>query len=79
MFKTGAAQLDYWLSISVSDDPSKVTVPTTPPETADLEGAVFANLYDAARAFTPSLEGVLADLIRRGELPRDNYILRHWW
>ena len=77
--KTGMTQLDYWLSISVSDDPAKVTAQANLPETADLEGAVFENYFDADGAFTPSLEGVLADLIRRGELPRGNYIFRHWW
>lgn len=77
--KTGMTVLDYWLSISVSDDPAKVTAAPNPPETADLEGVVFETYFDADLAFTPSLEGVLADLIRRGELPRGNYIFRHWW
>lgn len=77
--KTGITALDYWLSISVSTDPAKVTAQPNPPETTDLEGAVFEDYFYADLAFTPSLEGVLADLIRRGELPRGNYIFRHWW
>lgn len=27
----------------------------------------------------PDLSWVLADLIRRGELPHGHYLLRHWW
>lgn len=49
------------------------------PEGADLEGAVFSDQHYADRAFTPSLGGILADLIRRGELRRGNYIFKHWW
>ncbi|PUB32536.1 hypothetical protein C8K30_1011062 [Promicromonospora sp. AC04] len=77
--RTGMTQLDYWLSISVSTDPTKVTVQADAPETTDLAGAVFPDRFDADLAFTPSLEGILADLIRRGELPRGRYIFRHWW
>ncbi|MFB7918943.1 hypothetical protein [Streptomyces sp. NPDC056061] len=79
VFKTGITALDYWLSITVSDDPSQVTVPPGHSETADLQGAVFESHYWASRGFTPSLRGILADLIRRGELPRGNYMFRHWW
>lgn len=77
--KEGMTALDYWLSIKVAERPEDVTVDANPPEHMDLEGAVFEDEFFAARAFTPSLNGVLADLIRRGELPRGNYIYRHWW
>jgi hypothetical protein len=77
--KQGMTQLDYWLSITVAEHPEDVTVDANPPEHADLEGAVFQSAHFADCAFTPSLEAVLADLIRRGELPRANYIYRHCW
>lgn len=77
--KQGMTQLDYWLSIRIAESPGDATVDANPPEHMDLEGAVFEDEFFAARAFTPSLGGVIADLIRRGELPRGNYIYRHWW
>lgn len=49
------------------------------PKGADLEGAVFKDAFFANRAYSPSLGAVLADLVRRGELPRGKYIYKHWW
>ncbi|MFD8609485.1 hypothetical protein [Streptomyces sp. NPDC059631] len=40
---------------------------------------MFEDRFFADRAFSPSLGLVLADLIRRGELPRGDYLFRHWW
>lgn len=77
--KQGMTELAYWLSIKIAERPEDVTVDADPPKHADLEGAVFEDAFFADRAFTPSLGGVIADLIRRGELPRGNYIYRHWW
>ncbi|MFC7986533.1 hypothetical protein ACFWXE_28385 [[Kitasatospora] papulosa] len=77
--KTGMTELDYWLSIRVADEHTPATVEANPPETQDLENAVFENRFFADRAFSPSLKLILADLIRRGELPRSNYLFRHWW
>ncbi|KOT51154.1 MULTISPECIES: hypothetical protein [Streptomyces] len=78
-FKTGMTELDYWLSIRVADENAPATVEANPPATRDLENAVFENRFFADRAFSPSLELVLGDLIRRGELPRGDYLFRHWW
>ncbi|MGW0875364.1 hypothetical protein ACWD3Z_33505 [Streptomyces sp. NPDC002740] len=78
-FKTGATALDYWLSIRVADENTPATVEVNPPATQDLENAVFEDRFFADRAFSPSLRLVLADLIRRGELPRGDYLFRHWW
>lgn len=77
--KTGMTQLDYWRSIKIAERPEDVTVEANPPDCMDLEGAVFEDRIFADRSFTPYLRGVIADLIRRGELPRGNYIYRHWW
>lgn len=77
--KEGMTQLDYWLSIKIDATPGAATVEANPPEHTDLEGAVFDNIFYANRCFSPSLQLMLADLIRRGELPRGNYIFRHWW
>lgn len=78
-FKTGVTELDYWLSIRVADENTPATVGANPPATQDLENAVFEDRFFADRAFSPSLRLVLADLIRRGELPRGDYLFRHWW
>lgn len=79
--KKGMTPLDYWLSISWvgRNGAEEATVDANPPEGTDLEGAVFPSMFFAQRAYTPGLKGVLADLIRRGELPRGNYIFKHWW
>ncbi|MEU5137025.1 hypothetical protein [Streptomyces californicus] len=77
--KTGMTELDYWLSIRIADKSTPATVEANPPKTQDLENAVFESRFFADRAFSPSLERVLADLIRRGELPRSDYLFRHWW
>ena len=78
-FKTGMTELDYWLRIRVADENTPATVGANPPATQDLENAVFEDRFFADRAFSPSLRLVLADLIRRGELPRGDYLFRHWW
>ncbi|MGW5929318.1 hypothetical protein ACWF2L_24165 [Streptomyces anulatus] len=78
-FKTGMTELDYWLSIRVADKNTPAAVEANPPPTQDLENAVFENRFFADRAFSPSLRLVLGVLIRRGELPRGNYLFRHWW
>ncbi|MFE0774802.1 hypothetical protein [Streptomyces sp. NPDC058861] len=77
--KTGMTELDYWLSIRIADENTPATVEANPPETQDLENAVFEDRSFADRAFSPSLKLILADLIRRGELPRSNFLFRHWW
>jgi hypothetical protein len=77
--KEGMTDLDYWLSIKIAERPEDVTVDANPPKGTDLEGVVFESAFFADRAFTPPLGEVVADLIRRGELPRGNYIYRHWW
>ena len=77
--KHGMTEIDYWLSIKIAERPEDVTVEANPPKHADLEGAVFEDRHFADSAFTPSLGAVIADLIRRDELPKANYIYRHWW
>lgn len=77
--KYGMTELDYWFSIKIAERPEDATVDANPPDHADLEGAVFEDRFFADRAFTPSLGGVIADLIRRGELPRGNFIYLHGW
>lgn len=79
VYKHGMTQVEYWLSIRIAERREDATVDANPPEHMDLEGAVFEDAFFAARAFTPSLEVVLADLIRRGEIPRGNFIYRHEW
>lgn len=78
-YKTGLTEIDYWLSIRVANGSAPATVEANPPATRDLENAVFEDRFFADRAFSPSLRLVLGDLIRRGELPRGDYLFRHWW
>lgn len=79
--KIGVTSLDYWLSISWvgRNGAEEATVEANPEEGTDLQGAIFPDDFFAQRAYSPSLEGILADLIRRGELPRANYIFKNWW
>ncbi|MHC3392374.1 hypothetical protein ACLQ2E_23350 [Streptomyces lavendulocolor] len=79
VIKTGMTELDYWLSIRIADENTPATVQANPPETQDLENAVFEDRFFADRAFSPSLKLVLADLIRRDEIPRGDFLFRHWW
>ncbi|MFJ2778176.1 hypothetical protein [Kitasatospora sp. NPDC087315] len=79
VYKSGMTALEYWLSIRVADESAPATVEANPPPTQDLENAVFEDRFFADRAFSPSLRLILGDLIRRGELPRGNYLYRHWW
>lgn len=79
VIKTGMTAVDYWLSIRVADENTPATVEANPPRTQDLEGAVFEDRFFADRAFSPSLRLILADLIRRGEVPRGDFLFRHWW
>lgn len=79
VIKEGMTQLEYWLSIKIDPTPGAATVEPNPPAYTDLENAVFEEAFFADRVFSPSLEGVLADLIRRGVLPKANYIFDHSW
>ncbi|MFD9868509.1 hypothetical protein ACFXI8_27075 [Streptomyces niveus] len=78
-YKSGITELEYWLSIRVADGTVPATVEANPPPMQDLENAVFEDRFFAERAFSPSLRLVLGDLIRRRELPRGDYLFRHWW
>lgn len=82
-YHNGHTRMDYWLSVKwagmdgiTKDD---VTVEANPPECADLYGAVFEAEHYAQRCTSVPLDSILADLIRREELPRGDYIFRHWW
>lgn len=77
--KTGMTPLEYWLSIKIDPTPGAATVDPNPLKYTDLENAVFEEAFYADRVFTPSLQGVIADLIRRGILPKANYIFDHSW
>lgn len=79
VIKKGISPLEYWLSISWSDDPDKVNIEANPRGVVDLENAVFENEHYAARVHTLPLNLVIADLIRRGELPKANYLFRNSW
>lgn len=71
----GHAPIEYWTSIGWvgKDGQDTVRVPSGP----DFYGAVFADEHAANRAFTPSLETVLADLISARHLPRGDYLYRY--
>ena len=76
VFMTSPYMLERWEKYLNGE---AILVEVNPPETKDLTNAVFAEEFYAQRAFSPSLGSVIADLIRRGDLPRGNYLFRHWW
>lgn len=75
VFKTGMTQVEYWKTLTVDPENGEYA-PDTP---QDLEGFVFNSQFLLDRHLTPSLRDILADLIRRGELPRGNYIFDRSW
>ena len=77
VYRPDTNPLEYWLSIKI--DPEEPNALYNPHPTQDLFGAVFSESFYAERAYTLPLDLVLADLIRRGELPMGDFILRHWW
>ena len=79
LVKSGMTALDYWFSMSVDPNTTNPEIQYQGCEGVDHEGVVFKDQTSADRAYTPSLQGILADLIDKGELPRGNYIFRHWW
>lgn len=74
--KVGLTQMEYWLSIKTTNNRDEVTHPSGM-GIQDLEGATLLS-YDG-RVPTPGLRSVLADLIRRGEIPRGSYLFDHSW
>lgn len=78
--KNGVTEIEYWLSFDVADNPDQADFEYRPEdECADLTGKTFADRFFMDDTFSPSLRLVLADLIRRGELPQADYLFRHWW
>lgn len=73
--KVGLTQMEYWLSVKRTAELSEVTARDDGPQ--DLEGATLS--YWDGRVATPGLRGLLADLIRRGEIPRGDYLFDHSW
>lgn len=77
VFRENITPLEYWLSIKVDpDDPNAIANPYSG---QDLYGAVFESSFYAERSYTLPMDILLADLIRRGELPMGDYIFNHWW
>lgn len=74
--KIGLTAMEYWLSISYTQDLSEVTHPGDT-GIQDLEGATL--LQWDGRVPTPGLRSIIADLIRRGEIPRGDYLFYHSW
>lgn len=77
VYRPDTNPLEYWLSIKI--DPEDPNALYNPLPTQDLFGAVFNDPFYAERAYTLPLNLVLADLIRRGEIPMGDFIFRHWW
>lgn len=74
--KIGLTAMDYWLSINYTQNHSEVTHPSGT-GIQDLEGATL--LHWDGRVPIPGLRSILADLIRRGEIPRGDYLFYHSW
>lgn len=79
LFKEGLTAMEYWLSISTTRDESEATHDKFTAMGQDLEGAIVHSYNGIVREGTPGLRMVVADLIRRGELPRGRFLFRHSW
>jgi len=73
--KIGLTELEYWLSIKYTENPREVTARDSGVQ--DLEGATL--MVGDRRVSPPGLRGLLADLIRRGEIPRGDYLFDNSW
>lgn len=74
----GVTRLEYWKSLSYSDDKDKQTHPDNPREGENCFGAVFAYDFQVYRE-APPIHHVLADLIKNDILPYGTYILYVSW
>ena len=77
VYRPDTNPLEYWMSIKI--DPEDPNALHNPPSGQDLFGAIFSESFYSERAYTLPLDLVLADLIRRGELPMGDYIFNNWW
>lgn len=77
--KIGLTQMEYWLSIQPTADANIADYNKFTAEGRDLEGALVHSYDGTIRQGIPGLRMVVADLIRRGELPRGRFLFRHWW
>lgn len=77
--KVGLTQMEYWLSIRSTEDASIADYDKFTAMGRDLEGALIHSYGGVIREGIPGLRMVVADLIRRGELPRARFLFRHWW
>lgn len=89
-YHKGHTYIEYWLSVKWErmngDDSLVATVDHNNPEHMDKYGAIYPSTYSAAknndfaqRETSAPLSHILADLIRKGELPRANYLFDHSW
>lgn len=76
ILKRGLTAMDYWLSVKITSDYSAVTHPQED-GIQDLEGATLLS-WDG-RVPPPGLRSILADLMRRGQIPRGDYLFYHSW
>lgn len=79
LIKQGLTQMEYWLSIRPTTDRTEATYDSFSAVGRDLEGALVHSYDGTVSQGTPGLRMVVADLIRRGELPRGSFLFRHWW
>ena len=83
VYHRGHTTIQYWQSVGWAGlnglTEADVTVTDFAPRVVDYYGAVFATEHRAQQYTSPPIDHVLADLIRRGELPRGDFIARHWW
>ncbi len=73
----GMNWFDYWLSLDISPGDSVLSGYHSSDDTEDLRGKTISELTSIRTA--PTIHYVLADLIKRGELPYGHYMLHCWW
>lgn len=77
--KKGMTQMEYWLSIEPTTDRNAADFDHFSAMGKDISNSKLHSYDDIVRPGTHCLTMVVADLIRRGELPRARFLFNHWW
>ena len=72
------SSLEYWNSLSVAPSRDLATVGDYT-KLKDCRGKTFPDQFSLDAYYTPPLPWIVADMIRRGALPRGDYLYHHDW
>ncbi len=77
--KEGMTQMEYWLSIEPTANRAEADFDHFSAMGKDISNSKLHSYDGIVRPGTPRLTMVVADLIRRGELPRARFLFNYWW